>query len=174
LLTKTAKLNGALLKNMAHLNPEKLHVNFYGGAKADGPIKPRAYTLTHSDATGDLFLSIGQHYNLPQISGLYTRLMRDEVLAEWEINEQIALHVHCHVSGGLIFGLSKWRCSIFRYHMPMVLEAFWYGDRKFIDVYPQAAKATIIVHFHAREKKLNKSEAWGVFGDYKHYVTIDR
>ena len=64
-LEKHEIYNLSLLKNMAHLNPEKLHVNFFGGANAYGPIKPRAYTLTHSDATGDLFLSIGQHYNLP-------------------------------------------------------------------------------------------------------------
>ncbi len=152
---------------MEHLNPEKLHVTFIDGSNADGPITPRAYTLTHSDATGDLFLSIGLHNNLPQISGLYTRLMRDEVLAEWEANEQIILHVHCHVSGGLVFGPSKWRYSIFRYHLRMVLEAFWYGDKRLIEIYPQMAKAPIIVHFHAREKKLNKSEAWGVFDDYK-------
>ena len=152
---------------MAHLNPEKLHVNYIDGANADGPFTPRAYTLTHSDTTGDLFLSIGQQYNLPQISGLYTRLMRDEVLAEWESNERIALHVHCHVSGGLVIGLSKWRDSIFRHHLAMVLEAFWHGDKKLIDIHPQIAKATIIVHFHAREKKLNRTEAWGVFDDYK-------
>ena len=152
---------------MEHLNPEKLHVNFIGGANADGPITPRAYTLTHSDSTGDLFLSIGLHNNLPQISGLYTRLMRDEVLAEWEANEQNILHVHCHVSGGLVFGSAKWRYSIFRYHLRMVLEAFWYGDKRLIEIYPQMAKAPIIVHFHAMEKKLNKSEAWGVFDDYK-------
>jgi hypothetical protein len=152
---------------MERLNPEKLHVNFIGGANADGPITPRAYTLTHSDSTGDLFLSIGQDYNLPQTSGLYTRLMRDEVLAEWEMNKQITLHVHCHVSGGLVIGPSKWRDSIFRNHLPMVLEAFWHGDKKLIDIYPQIAKAKIIVHFHAREKKLNKPEAWGVFDDFK-------
>jgi len=152
---------------MEHLNPEKLHVNFIGGVNADGPITPRAYTLTHSDSTGDLFLSIGPHNNLHQKSGLYTRLMRDEVLAEWEANEQIILHVHCHVSGGLVFGPAKWRYSIFRYHLRMVLEAFWYGDKRLIEIYPQMAKAPIIVHFHAREKKLNKSEAWGVFDDYK-------
>ena len=158
---------------MNHLNPKKLHVDFIDGTRTDGPITPRAYTLTHSDATGDLFLSIGKHHNLPQISGLYTRLMRDEVLAEWEANGQIALHVHCHVSGGLVIGPSKWRDSIFRYHLPMVLEAFWYGDKKLLDAFPHLAKATIIVHFHAREKKLNRSEAWGVFGDYRAQVKID-
>lgn len=152
---------------MKHLNPEKLHVKFIGGANVDGPITPRAYTLTHSDSTGDLFLTIGQGHNLPQVSGIYTRLMRDEVLAEWVENKQIALHVHCHVSGGLVIGTSKWRDSIFRYHLPMVLEAFWYGDRQLIDIHPRLAKATIIVHFHARRKKFNKTEAWGVFDDFK-------
>ena len=38
-----------------------------------------------------------------QISGWYTRLMRDEVLAEWlEDEDGPALHVYCHVSGGLV------------------------------------------------------------------------
>lgn len=39
---------------------------------------PRAYTLTHSDRTGDLFLSIGPKHDEAQVAGLYTRLMRDE------------------------------------------------------------------------------------------------
>ena len=152
---------------MDHLNPDKLHVNFIDGANSDGPITPRTYTLTHSDMTGDLFLTISQHYNFRQVSGLYTRLMRDEVLAQWDVGEGVSLHVHCHVSGGLVFGPAKWRYSIFRYHLRMVLEAFWYGDKRLIEIYPQMAKAPIIVHFHAREKKLNKSETWDVFDDYK-------
>jgi magnesium dechelatase len=152
---------------MANLNPEKLHVNFIDGAKADGSLTPRAYTLTHSDSTGDLFLSMGRGYNLAQISGLYTRLMRDEVLAEWETIGQISLHVHCHVSGGMVVGSAKWRYSIFKQHLPMVLQVFWYGDQKLIGVYPNLAEARIVVHFHAREEKLNQTESWGVFEDYK-------
>jgi phosphatidate phosphatase PAH1 len=67
---------------MLRLSTEKLHVVFKDNVKADGPIVPRCYTLTHSDFTGDLFLSIGASYDLKQISGIYTKLMRDEVLAE--------------------------------------------------------------------------------------------
>ncbi len=152
---------------MAHLNPEKLHVTFMDGVHADGPLIPRAYTLTHSDTTGDLFLTIGQRCNLPQISGFYTRLMRDEVLAEWEENEKVTLHVHCHVSGGIVFGPSKWRYSIFQFHLPMVLEAFRYGDQQLADASPQAAQAPVLVHFHAREKKYNRIESWGNFDDYR-------
>jgi len=67
---------------MLRLSPEKLHVVFKDHSKAEGPIMPRCYTLTHSDFTGDLFLTIGTSYDLKQISGIYTKLMRDEVLAE--------------------------------------------------------------------------------------------
>ncbi len=131
---------------MKNLKPSKLTVQFLPGAQPDGPILPRRYTLTHSDSTGELLLSIGLEFNRPQISGWYTRLMRDEVLAEWidsskgapprlgnpgEISPapgepasietaldqktsenlrdaktlpQYALHLYCHVSGGLVFG----------------------------------------------------------------------
>jgi hypothetical protein len=152
---------------MDHLNPDKLHVDFIDGANPNGPITPRTYTLTHSDMTGDLFLTISQRFKFSQVSGFYTRRMRDEVLAKWDVNEQKSLHVHCHVSGGLVFGLSKWRDEIFRYHLPMVSEAFWYGDRTLMSLYPEFAGGQVIVHFHAREKKFNKDEAWGVLDDYK-------
>jgi hypothetical protein len=152
---------------MAHLNPTKLHINFMEQAKANGPISPRAYTLTHSDRSGDLFLTISQDYHIPQISGFYTRLMRDEVLAKWEMKAEISLHVHCHVSGGLVFGPSRWRYMIFKSHLPMVFEAFYYGDRILLGLYPKLAMGKIIVHFHAREKSFNKIEAWGVLNDYQ-------
>jgi len=152
---------------MDHLNPDKLHVNFIDGANTDGPITPRTYTLTHSDMTGELYLTISQSYNFSQISGFYTRLMRDEVLAQWDMNEEVSLHIHCHVSGGLVFGGPKMRYRIFKYSMPMVLEAFRYGDRVLLSLYPKLATGKIIVHFHARQKKFNKDEAWGVLDDYK-------
>ena len=152
---------------MEHLNSNNLHVKFVGGACADGPLTPRAYTLTYSDTTGELFLTIGDEYNIRQISGWYTRIMRDEVLAEWRNDEGLSLHVHCHVSGGLVFGSSGMRDSIFRSHLSMVLELFRYGDRKLIDTNPQLAGAPVNIHFHAREKKLNKTEDWGRLNDYQ-------
>ena len=68
---------------MSQLNPQKLQVKFAEGITPYGPVIPRAYTLTHSDSTGELFLTVGLQYDHRQISGWYTRLMRDEVLAEW-------------------------------------------------------------------------------------------
>ena len=153
---------------MSHLNPNKLHVEFMEGVTPEEPLTPRAYTLTHSDSTGDLFLSIAQQYNIRQISGWYTRLMRDEVLAQWELEDELpSLQVYCHVSGGLIFGTAGWRESIFRRHMPMVLEAFRYGDRRLFDAHPALDNATIWVHFHRARSNQDKVEAWGQANDYR-------
>jgi hypothetical protein len=45
--------------------------------------RPRRYTLTHNDITGALTLSIGSEYNQQQVQGFYTRILRDEITAEW-------------------------------------------------------------------------------------------
>ena len=151
---------------MSEFNPEKLHVEFIEGVHTDAIEFPRAYTLTHSDRTGDLFLSIGQKYNLRQISGWYTRLMRDEVLAEWKSLPEYALHVHCHISGGLVFGSAGMRDRIFHQHLPMVLEAFYYADRILIKRNDRLAKAKIFVNFHSKDKKFNRIEDWGQIKNY--------
>ena len=67
---------------MRRLNPDKIHVEFGLGLTSQWAIVPRRYTLTHSDATGDLYLTVAAEYDYVQISGWYTRLMRDEVLGE--------------------------------------------------------------------------------------------
>lgn len=137
------------------------------GVTPEEPLKPRAYTLTHSDSTGDLFLTVALQYNISQISGWYTRLMRDEVLAQWKIEKDSpSLHVYCHVSGGFIFGTAGWRESIFRQHMSMVLEAFRYGDRKLFETHPELDNATIWVHFHRARSPQDKVESWGQGKDY--------
>jgi hypothetical protein len=154
---------------VGRLNVEKLHVTFTSGTGPDGPATPRAYTLTHSDVTGDLFLNIGPKHNKSQISGLYTRLMRDEVLAEWsDDGQRLALRVHCHVSGGMALGPPKMRLAIFKREMPLVLEAFRYGDRRLFEVRPTMDQAPVLVHFHARQPRYDRVESWGVPADYRH------
>ena len=68
---------------MERLNPNKLHLTYLASTTPASLTLPRRYTLTHSDITGQLFLSIGNERDTKQISRLYTRLMRDEALAEF-------------------------------------------------------------------------------------------
>jgi len=153
---------------MAHLNPKKLHVAYLHGVGPKAPIVRRRYTLTHSDITGDLYLTIGCDYNLKQVSGWYTRFMRDEILAEW-IGSQDApsLNVYCHVSGGIVLGRAAWRLSIFKREMPLVLEAIRYGDKELFTEHPDLDNSPIIVHFKSSKDKYDIIEEWGVLGDYQ-------
>ncbi|MDF2564014.1 MAG: hypothetical protein K0Q53_409 [Massilibacillus sp.] len=78
---------------MNRLDPNKLYVRFYPGVTPKKTITFRHYTLTHSDETGDLFLSIALEYAYSEITS-----MRDEVLAEWLYQEnQYRLLVNIHV-----------------------------------------------------------------------------
>jgi len=150
------------------LIPEKLHAKYLHGATPDSPVAPRFYTLTHSDSTGDLFLSIGQCYDKKQISGLYTRFMRDEVLAELrKDSEGLSLNVYCHVSGGFVFGRAKWRYGIFCSELSLALEAIRLGDKAFFDHDPKLDEIPVLVHFKSANKKYDRTEKWGTLKDYK-------
>lgn len=153
---------------MSGLEPRKLHVTFKDGTSPVNLELPRHYTLTHSDMTGDMYLTIGSRYNKKQISGLYTRLMRDEVLAEWREEEgQLALHIYVHVSGGIAFGLAFWRNEILHYHMPMVLEALRYGDRMIYQNHPELDEVSVFVHFASHRQRYHKVEDWGPIKKYR-------
>jgi hypothetical protein len=59
-------------------DPEKLYVEFRSGATRTEPILGRKYTLTHSDISAELFLTVGLDFAYDKITS-----KRDELLAEW-------------------------------------------------------------------------------------------
>ena len=153
---------------MERLNPEKLHVTYLTGTTPENLVLPRLYTLTHSDRTGELFLTIGGQYNKQQISKLYTRLMRDEVLTQLaDDRDRPVFKVYCHVSGGLIIGTAKWRYNIFHSELQLVLEAIRYGDRTLFEKNAQLDNTPVLIHFQSSNSRYNKDENWGVMADYR-------
>jgi hypothetical protein len=153
---------------MKRLNTNKLYVNDLTGATAGITSLPRRYTLTHSDLTGDLFLTIGDNYDKKQISRLYTRLMRDEVLAELVKNEdRLEFRVYCHVSGGFVVGTAKWRYNIFQSEMQLVLEAIRYGDRTLFEEHPELDNTPVLIYFKSTDSRFNNVENWGTMLQYK-------
>ena len=151
---------------MTDLNPDKLRVVYKGSVAETTLDLPRRYTLTHSDSTGDLFLTIGSDYDNEQISSLYTRFMRDEVLAEWQKTESgYELHLYMHISGGFCFGWASMRDRIFCYHLPLVLETIKYGDRRLYEKMPELERSHILVHFNSTNKKYDRVENYGQIKD---------
>lgn len=146
----------------------RLHVTFAEGTRPDGPLTPRRYTLTHSDRTGHLFLSIGPDYDRRALRALQVRLERDEVLGEWVLaDEGPRLDLHMAAQGGLpVFGTGAMRCRIFRSYRPLVLGAMRYADAPLSAAEPGLDDAPVIARFHWRRGRV-ESEPWGRWGEWR-------
>ncbi|MDP4091345.1 MAG: staygreen family protein [Bacillota bacterium] len=147
---------------MSRLNPEKLSVEFRDGVTAVEPIIPRRYTLTHSDITAELFLTVGLTYAYDKIDA-----MRDEVLGEWmRYGKGYAYYVYLYVDGQFGPKMAAIRDRIFRRELPLALEAIRYGDRELFRAHPELDNAPILVYFMSSIPQYNKVETWGSFSDY--------
>jgi len=149
--------------SLSKLNTEMLHVIFGMGTGETKPIIPRKYTLTHSDVTGELFLTIAEKYDYDKITD-----MRDEVLAEWiMVNSEYALMVNVMVDKEKNPIMSAVRNSIFTKELPLALQAIRYGDREFFKENSSLDKAPIYVKFSSVYPMFNRLELWGTPSDYK-------
>lgn len=147
---------------MSKLNPEKLSVEFREGVTSTEPVIPRRYTLTHSDITAELFLTIGLGYAYDKINA-----SRDEVLGEWiKKGEDYFYYVYLYVDGQFCMAAAALRNFIFRRELPLALEAIRYGDKAFFRAHPELNKAPIIVHFMSTNPQFSKIENWGTFSNY--------
>jgi hypothetical protein len=149
---------------MSRLDPEKLTVEFRDGVTETTPVIPRRYTLTHSDLTAELFLTIGTDYALDKLNE-----MRDEVLGEWLVVDQsFRYDAFVQVDGQYVQGAEYIRNLIFRRELPLALEAIRYGDRKFFEAHPEMDQVPIIVYFISANPDYDKAEYWGTFSDYNY------
>lgn len=151
------------MKVLQRLKPEKLFVEYRQGVTPKEPILNRYYTLTHSDETAELFLTIGKTYAVDKIS-----YMRDEVLGHWvKYNDEYFFYVYLLVDGGQIpASKAEIRDKIFRKELPLALEAIRYGDRVLFKENKDLDNAHIIVFFISSMQEYNKIEKWGKFSDY--------
>lgn len=146
---------------MSRLKPEKLYVEFVGVTSTE-PIIPRRYTLTHSDITADLYLTIGLDFAYEKLN-----LMRDEVLGEWLLNNSnYVYYVYLYIDSNSIPAVTAIRDTVFRKELPLALEAIRYGDNEFFNEYPELNYAPIIVYFLSTDPMYNTVENWGTFSDY--------
>lgn len=148
---------------MEKFDNEKLQVKFGVGTSETQPIIPRKYTLTHSDTTGELFLTIAAKYDYDKITD-----MRDEVMAEWNmINNEYRLMVNVMVDKENNPVMSAVRNNIFIKELPLALQAIRYGDREFFRENFSLDSAPIYIKFNSIYPMFNRLEFWGMPSDYK-------
>ena len=63
-------------------------------------------------------------------------------------------------------GGAGWRDQIFRRELPLVLEAFRYGERELLGAQPHLDKAPVVVHFHSSRDRYDQVETWGTLSNY--------
>ncbi|WP_413299310.1 staygreen family protein [Bacillus sp. 1P10SD] len=144
--------------------PSKLSVSYHAPATPFRPVEGRKYTLTHSDTTGQLFLTIGCEYNFSAIN--YS--MRDEVLAEWipQFGEY-SLCARVYVSGGEYDeNYTKVRFMIFQKELNLALKAMVNGDQALYSNFPWLLDAPIYVHFESIFPPFNQVIFYGTPRNY--------
>ncbi|KAB2336363.1 hypothetical protein F7731_11675 [Cytobacillus depressus] len=132
---------------MSQFSASKLYTKFLPPTNQWFPVNGRKYTLTHSDTSGDLFLTIGNRFNLAAIN-LKTR---DEVLAEWfRKDKQFIFIGKVYVSGGEFDEpSSRKRFLIFQKEAKLALTAIFYGDRSVFSYYPQLLDSSVFIQFES-------------------------
>ncbi|WP_053217841.1 staygreen family protein [Virgibacillus senegalensis] len=147
---------------MSQLNPEKLSVEFRSGVTPTSPFYPRFYTLTHSDSTGELFVTIGTNFAWDKINQI-----RDEVMGTWvQWNGSAAFHAFVQVDGPDGQLSAAVRDEVFRRELPLALEAIRYADHTFFAIHPTLDCSAILIDFLSTDPSFLRREYWGVFADY--------
>ena len=149
---------------MNKFNPERLSVEYRDVVTATEPVISRHHTLTHSDDTGELFLTIGTQFAWDKVNND----MRDEVIGEWKTNGYY-IYYNAYVmvnKEGQDFNTAMRRYEVFRRELPLALTAIRYGDRFIFDVYPALDNGLIIVNFISTYPQLNTQEIFGTFSSY--------
>jgi len=132
---------------MSKFDPAKLKLTYFPPATPFKPVDERKYTFTHSDVTGELFLTIGYCYDFDAIN----MKLRDEVFAEWKHTMgQYTLTGKVFVSNGEFNEkYSMIRFHIFQKELPLALTAMVYGDRNFYMNHPWLLDSPIYVQFES-------------------------
>lgn len=125
-------------------SPYRLYVQYRPEIQHKTSFRLRKYTLTHSDITGDLFLTVSTQYALDQVNE-----MRDEVLGEWIQSKQGTIF-----SGQVFVGdksipsnQQKIRYEIFNREMSTALQGIFYGERYLLEMNPELLQAPVYILF---------------------------
>lgn len=148
---------------MEKIDPSKVHGELRDRVTPVSPIMGRKYTVTHSDETADLFITIGRHYADDKIEPL-----RDEVLLTYENTETgMILLGEVLIEDENITGQAKRRSEIFEREMPKALQAIRIADSKLFQTKLELDELPILIWFRSTDPEYNKLYDFGTMSDYR-------
>lgn len=144
-------------------NSSRLHVEYRDGVTSTAPIVSRKYTMTHSDDTAELYVTIGRKYAEDKIGPL-----RDEVLLEFQKNNhQLQLFGTVLIDDYEGEWNSKQRNDIFLREMPTALMAIRHADRELFETFPLLDSIPVYLWFQSTKNEYNKIYDFGTMKDYR-------
>ncbi|MEG2109396.1 MAG: staygreen family protein [Clostridium sp.] len=151
---------------MEVINPQKVFTEYRDKVTKVSPIKGRKYTMTHSDETADLFVTVGLNYAEDRIDKI-----RDEVKLEWiEEDGKLILYGEVLIDGEGISGNERIRNNIFMKEMPLALQSVRYGDRELFENNEHLDCAIILIHFKSDIPKYDRVCNFGSMEMYRVYL----
>ncbi|MEG1002689.1 MAG: staygreen family protein [Clostridium sp.] len=151
---------------MEVINPQKVFTEYRDKVTKVSPIKGRKYTMTHSDETADLFVTVGLNYAEDRIDKI-----RDEVKLEWiEEDGKLILYGEVLIDGEGISGNERIRNNIFMKEMPLALQSVRYGDRELFKNNEHLDCAIILIHFKSDIPKYDRVCNFGSMEMYRVYL----
>lgn len=146
---------------MSQFNSDKVYINYRNGYEHSNVIIPRRYTLTHSDLTAELFLTVGSDFATEKISA-----MRDEVFGEWSMHDEHYLFNVAVQVDGANPEVTKIRHDVFLQELPLALKTIRYGDSHLFIANPELDYSYVIVYFQSQNPQYNHVENYGHFKNY--------
>lgn len=148
---------------MKPFEPSRLHVEYRDHVSKTSPVWSRKYTMTHSDDTAELYVTIGQNYAKDKIGPL-----RDEVLLRFGRHEdQLKLLGSVLIDVEGTTSNAEKRNEIFLREMPTALQAIRYADASLYEQHPQLDEIPILIWFQSNNEKYNKLYDFGTMKDYR-------
>ncbi|KGP70779.1 staygreen family protein [Pontibacillus yanchengensis] len=144
-------------------SPTRSYVQYRPDIQHFTPFWQRKYVLTHSDQTGDLFLTVSKTYAMDQVNE-----MRDEVLGKWIVNQnRIEFRGEVFVGNeDIARSIQNIRYNIFNKEMPTALQGIFYGERWLLEMQPFLTQSPIYILFKSNHPEFRGYQSFGYVKDY--------
>lgn len=147
---------------MKSIDPSRVEVEYRDNVSESMPILDRRYTVTHSDDTGVLYVTIGETFAEDKIGPT-----RDEVLLSFYQQDD-----KLYIVGSVLLDSdnpnfdTERRNEIFVREMPIALQAVRYADRAFFESMPMLDQLPVYIWFESTQDEYNRLQDFGIMNDY--------